>query len=362
MQILVVDDHRLFRDGLLIVLKRIDSVTSILEASDGESAESILDDEEIDLALVDYHLPDTTGQALLKKIKEEAPEIPVIIMSGAEDPAMINSALGAGASGFLPKSMEPDELVDAINIVLRGEYFVPPSVLKHEAQIINAKGIDYADLVHMAKVTEQVIKTSDWSIRAQRESSTRPETIEAFNKLLERMENQYNELRDQAFRDALTGLPNRRLFDDRLALAASQAKRGKSKFALIAMDLDKFKQINDELGHDQGDELLKAVAERLLSSTREVDTVARLGGDEFVAIITEAASEEAVLTAAKRIFDTIVQKLRLNGEEITPSVSMGIAVSDGSDDTRSLFRAADEALYEVKKQGRNGYRLYNAIS
>lgn len=359
MNILVVDDHRLFRDGLLTVLKRIEGLTRILEAGDGKQAEQIINEHEVDLALVDFHLPDTTGPVLTRAIKNIAPETPVIIMSGAEDAAMIRSAVSNGSSGFLPKSMEPDELIDAINLVLQGEIYIPPSLSEklsgNEIDVTNAQGVDYSDLIEMAKVTQKVISGSDWSIRARREAASSPEAIEAFNQLLDKMENHYNELRQHAFHDSLTGLPNRRLFDERLDHALHYARRKNKQLALLALDVDKFKSINDELGHDQGDELLKQIASRLIASTRQVDTVSRLGGDEFVIILTEVTDVGIVEAVLNRMFSLLTEPLMLGGTEITPSVSIGAVVSDGTLDADALFKQADEALYQVKRNGRNGF-------
>jgi diguanylate cyclase (GGDEF)-like protein len=361
MNVLVVDDHRLFRDGLLTVLKRLDDVELILEASDGAEAEKLIENEDIDLALIDFHLPDTTGPMLLRQLKVLAPEIPVIIMSGSEDPAMIRSAMGEGSSGFLPKTMEPDELIDAINVVLSGEIYVPLGMLNkletNELDLTNAKGVDYSDLIQMAKVTQQVISTSDWSIRAKREASSRPEAIEAFNQLLDKMENHYNELRQHAFHDALTGLPNRRLFNDRLEQALYHASRKNKLLSLVALDIDKFKKINDDLGHDKGDELLKIIASKLMASTRQIDTVSRLGGDEFMVVLTEVADVKAVEMVVKKIFSALTEPLMLGGYEMSPSVSVGVSLSDGSLDAEALFKRADEALYYVKRNGRNNYRI-----
>lgn len=365
MNILVVDDHRLFREGLITVLNRIDNIDQILEAPDGTQALYFIENEEIDLALIDYHLPDTTGAVLLNKIKNLAPEIPIIIMSGAEDPAMIRSALNGGSSGFLPKSMEPDELMAAINAVLRGDIYVPPSILNKldldELDISSGHSIDYSDLVQMAKVMQKVISTSDWSLRAAHNSSTNPELIEGFNQLLSKMEAHYNELRDHAFHDALTGLPNRRLFNDRLAQAISHANRKKDGLALLTLDVDKFKQVNDELGHDQGDALLTVIADRLKLSTREVDTVSRFGGDEFAIVLTEMKDIADVNTVVTRMLTIITQPVNLAGHNIIPSVSIGAALYDGQLDANVLFKQADDALYQVKRNGRNGFKVYEKL-
>jgi diguanylate cyclase (GGDEF)-like protein len=362
MKILVVDDHILFRAGLLTVLSHIEGIDEILEASDGIQALTIVENEDIDLALIDYYLPDTTGPILLKKIKDFSPETPIIVMSGAEDPAMIRSAMGAGSSGFLPKSIEHDDLIYAINTVLEGGIYVPTKILNKinniDLDVTNAQGVDHADLIYMAKLSQQIISTGDWSIRAKIDASKRPEVIEVFNQLLDNMENHYNELREHAFHDSLTGLPNRRLFNDRLDHALYHARRKKKRVALVALDVDKFKQVNDQLGHDKGDDLLKAIADRLKISTREVDTVSRFGGDEFTIILTEVQSISDVKKMVKRMFSTLTEPMHLGAHEFTPSVSLGVALSDGDLDTDALFKKADNMLYEVKRNGRNNFKIH----
>jgi len=177
--------------------------------------------------------------------------------------------------------------------------------------------------------------------------------------LLDKMENHYNELRQHAFHDALTGLPNRRLFNDRLDQALYHASRKGKQLALVALDLDKFKQVNDELGHDQGDELLKKVASRLMEATRKVDTVSRLGGDEFMVVLTEVKDVNAVKLVVERMFQMVTEPCSLAGHVLVPSVSIGVALSHGTLDSDALFKTADEALYQVKRNGRNGFEIIN---
>ncbi len=364
LNILVIDDHRLFRDGLMLVLKRLVDIGEVYEAGSGQEALSMFTNLDLDLIIIDYHLPDMIGPMLLRKIKQETPEVPVLLMSGSEEPAMIRSALEGGSSGFIPKSADPDEILDAINLVMQGEIYVPPKVLekleKNQLDVNSAGGLDYADLMHLAKVTKKVIETSDWSIRAKHDQANRPEAVEAFNDMLEKMESQYNELRQHAFHDPLTDLPNRRLFDDRIIHALHSASRKSQKLALIAMDLDFFKQINDTYGHDQGDALLRIIAARLKKSIRKVDTACRLGGDEFLVLLAEVESNEAVQLVVKRMFNALTEEVELGGVTLSPSVSMGVAISHGEHLPAELFKRADDALYEVKHGGKNSFRFFHS--
>lgn len=362
MNILVVDDHKLYREGLITVINHIENVVQIIEACDGAQALHTLATEDIDLAIIDFHLSDTTGAVLLHKIKNSVPETPVIIMSGADNSAMIKSIMAGGASGFLPKTMQPDELINAINAVLNGEIYFPENLFnkaqENEINIASGQGFDYSDLLYLAKITQKAINTSDWSLRAKHNSSNQPDIINGFNQLLAKMEAHYNELKEHAFHDVLTELPNRRLFTDRLDQAMNHALRNKDYIGLLTIDVDKFKKVNDELGHDQGDSLLKAIADRLKASVRDIDTVSRFGGDEFAVILTEIGDTAAVESLLTRMLSIVREPLCLAGNTLVPSVSIGVVISDGSVAADKMLKQADDALYQVKRDGRNGFKIY----
>jgi len=156
--------------------------------------------------------------------------------------------------------------------------------------------------------------------------------------------------------DQLTGLPNRTMFFERLTLVLTQARRTKSLAAVLFIDLDGFKAINDTLGHDAGDALLKEVGHRLTNCLRESDTAARMGGDEFVVILTNLdAAEDAAMVAAKLI-DKLNQPVNLKAKPCTIGASIGIAIfSDDGDDTGTLVKKADEAMYHAKSNGKNQF-------
>jgi len=159
--------------------------------------------------------------------------------------------------------------------------------------------------------------------------------------------------------DVLTGLPNRVLFSDRLEQSIINAQRNQSKVALLFLDLDRFKQINDTLGHDIGDELLKMVAQRLMNCVREQDTLSRQGGDEFIAILPDADITGAELVAAKML-NAIIQPYMINKHELRISSSIGIAVyPDQAQDAESLIKYADVAMYQAKDNGRNRYLRFD---
>ncbi|MBU1397182.1 MAG: diguanylate cyclase [Gammaproteobacteria bacterium] len=174
--------------------------------------------------------------------------------------------------------------------------------------------------------------------------------------LYKQLEQYSRALESMALHDALTGLPNRRLLMDRLSLAIAHARRNTSAMAVMFLDLDGFKQINDTLGHDAGDTLLSMVAGRLVAAVRQEDTVARMGGDEFVIGLWELSHVDAVATLASKVILAVSQPYRIQGRDvrITASVGVGIYPLHG-EAVETLMKRADLALYEAKRAGKNNY-------
>ncbi|MDD5722811.1 MAG: PAS domain S-box protein [Syntrophales bacterium] len=165
-----------------------------------------------------------------------------------------------------------------------------------------------------------------------------------------------------AYHDALTGLPNRTLFNDRLGVAIAQASREERPLAIMMFDLDKFKDVNDSLGHNVGDLLLKAVAKRMASLVREGDTVARMGGDEFLMVFSTIKQGEDVPLIAKKVVDAFQTPFICDGHKLTITTSLGISLypKDG-EDADTLAKNADIAMYKAKQSGRNRYVFYEEI-
>ena len=161
-----------------------------------------------------------------------------------------------------------------------------------------------------------------------------------------------------ATHDSLTGLPNRFLLQDRLAMAISQAERSSKKLAVLMLDLDRFKNVNDTLGHSKGDELLKSVGDRLTATVRGYDTVARLGGDEFIILLTEIESAEEAIEICVRIIALFKEPFILDRNVISVTTSIGIAVyPDHGNDAEFLLKNADAAMYVVKGGGRCNFSV-----
>ncbi len=169
-------------------------------------------------------------------------------------------------------------------------------------------------------------------------------------------------IKEMAYHDALTRLPNRSLFDDRLKLEIARARRHRQKLALMMLDLDRFKQVNDIFGHDVGDQLLRAVSKCLVGVVRESDTVARLGGDEFVLILPEIAKTQDAIKIAEKIIAGFQNPFAVCNHTLRVTTSVGIALyPDDGEERDVLMKKADIAMYHAKQSGRNCYQVHAPI-
>ena len=183
-------------------------------------------------------------------------------------------------------------------------------------------------------------------------------TIES-HKLAEQVETAKVELYHSAYHDALTGLPNRMLLQDRLSQAVELAHREARQVAVMFMDLDRFKNINDSLGHAVGDQLLQAIAQCLTACVRHSDTVSRTGGDEFVLLLSHIERAEDAAIAARKILATLALPHNIDDHDLHITVSIGISIyPDDGHDVESLMKCADTAMYHAKENGRNNYAFF----
>lgn len=233
-----------------------------------------------------------------------------------------------------------------------------------------------APLYALARTSREMSEKGDVSLRAQVDASADLGMLaKAFNAMLDRIQKREIELECEieerkrievkldrlAHFDSVTGLHNRYFFHDRLAAAIAQAQRLHQRAFIMFLDLDNFKAVNDTLGHDVGDELLRVVAQRLRDSVRFGDTVARLGGDEFAIILENVASDTTGETVAKKCIDALSQMVRINGNEIYISGSIGLSsCPDDAVDIHALLKFADTAMYYAKNAGKNTYRVFHS--
>ena len=185
------------------------------------------------------------------------------------------------------------------------------------------------------------------------------ETIKKLESAKSKLVKQQEIIYKQAHYDSLTNLANRTLLHQRLELLIEEGFTHTKKFGVLFLDLDRFKQINDTLGHDAGDELLVKISKLLLLSTRKSDTVGRLGGDEFLVLIDNVESEETLTRIAQKIIDTISKPLMIKEELLHVTTSIGISMfPEHGADFNELIKNADIALYEAKASGRNNYKIF----
>jgi diguanylate cyclase (GGDEF)-like protein len=185
-------------------------------------------------------------------------------------------------------------------------------------------------------------------------------TIWVYSDISERKASE-ERIRHLAHHDALTGLPNRRLLEDRLARALGQARRAHSYAAVMLIDLDGFKAVNDGHGHRTGDRVLAAVGQRLRRCVRETDTVARVGGDEFVVVLTDQRTPENAATVAEKIITAVAEPVTVGEAQFEIGASIGISVypRDGQS-PEDLLKHADTAMYRVKEAGKNRFLFYRS--
>lgn len=219
----------------------------------------------------------------------------------------------------------------------------------------------------LASTMLTVSTEQDYSRRVTMERSDELGTlVENFNEMLNQIQVRDSELQEKqrrlnylAYHDALTGLANRLLFDDRLQHALENARRNGNRVALFFIDLDRFKNINDSLGHKTGDMVLKEVAARLSSVIRAGDTLARLGGDEFVIICEQAAERQGITTLAEKVQQVLNRPVLSGRQELFVSGSIGVSVfPEDGECVESLMQCADVAMYQAKEQGRNNYQFF----
>ena len=203
-------------------------------------------------------------------------------------------------------------------------------------------------------------------MRCHKESNALAEAMKIANATIKQLENAKNKLvkqKDiiykQAHYDHLTSLANRSLLHERLELLIQDSTENSKRFALLFLDLDRFKEVNDSLGHDVGDELLIHVSKILLLATRKTDTVARIGGDEFIILLDDVEEEKMIVPIAQKLLEALDQTIKIKGHDLHVTTSIGISIfPDHGSTFTSLLKNADIALYKAKAAGRNNFKFF----
>jgi diguanylate cyclase (GGDEF)-like protein/PAS domain S-box-containing protein len=420
---LIVEDSEDDAQLLIRQLRRAgyEPLTSRVDTAEEMSRQ--LDEQTWDLVVADYSMPNFNATEALAVLHQKGLDIPFIILSATIGEETAVEAMVAGAHDYIMKGSSA-RLVPAIHRELReareratrrsAERALEENERRFRSLIENSSDIitviddqgrmRYAspsvekllgyqpeDLIgtqlsqHMhpddaEAVLDHLVRSSsggEHSVEFRfRERNGKWRTLEAtVNYLLDNPDingivlncrdvtarkRDEDTIRHLAYFDALTDLPNRMLFDDRLAQSLAHSRRkGAPGVAIMFLDIDRFKTINDTLGHGAGDELLRSAAQRLSPCLREEDTLARLGGDDFLFLIPEVSDVETAARIAQKILDCFSKPFRVLDHELHVTGSLGISMfpSDGND-AETLIRNADTALHRAKEQGRNRYQLY----
>jgi diguanylate cyclase (GGDEF)-like protein len=277
-------------------------ITALKRVTTMRDAETYLSTHHVDIIILDLGLPDAQGLEALRRTHTVAPHLPTVVLTGTDDEGLARLALQEGAQDYLIKGQ-----IESRGLMRALRYAVDRKVMEEKARALSL------EVVHTAE------------------------------------------------HDSLTGLPNRVLLHDRVGQALAVASRNKKRAAILFLDLDGFKHINDSLGHSTGDKLLRSIADRLSACVRSGDTVSRQGGDEFVVLLFEVDKPEAAAVIAKRMLEAVCAPHAIEGDvlHITTSIGLSIFPDDGlTADT--LIKNADTAMYQAKEMGRHSYRFFTA--
>jgi len=313
--VMLIDDQALVENRVKDLLKNDPDIT-LHYCQDPAAAIAQALQIKPTVILMDLVMPNIDGLTLCRVFRDtkEVTDIPIVMLSANDDVQTKAHSFASGANDYLVKLPEPTEFVARIR------YHSKSYIIKLER-----------DEAYEALCQSQV-------------------ALEAVNVRLEQM----------AHQDMLTQLPNRPLLLDRLAMALAQAKRNKQFIAVLFLDLDDFKPINDLYGHQAGDDVLKTVAQRLLTGVRKSDTVARLGGDEFAMVLGELDNPRSVAIVAEKIIQSISAPILLTKDrQCIVGTSIGISIfPDDAQEIDRLLAYADHAMYVSKRGGKNRYSFF----
>jgi diguanylate cyclase (GGDEF)-like protein len=323
-RILIVDD---MPGNLRILMQMLGQHGYVAHpAADAEAAFRFLDSVLPDLILLDIVMPDTDGYQLCAQLKaeERTRDIPVIFISSADQELDKMKAFESGGVDYIVRPLQTEEVLARIKTHLS------LCKLRKRLEVL---------------VEERTAQLMEANAKLQKENAERKQAEKR--------------IRYMAHYDALTGLPNRVLLEDRIEQAIAHAQRDLTWVAVMFIDLDYFKHINDSLGHHVGDRLLQVVARRLEQCLRRGDSVARLGGDEFVLSVPSLQESNDIERIAQKVLDALDQSFHVDGHELQIGGSIGIAIypCDGKD-VETLMRAADTAMYHAKERGRSNYQFF----
>ncbi len=332
-RLLVVDD---IADNRIILSRRlVRRGFEVVEAQGGRAALELIAQQPFDLVLLDIMMPDMDGIEVLKTIRQSySPStLPVIMVTANGQSADTAKALTLGANDYVTKPVD-----------------FPVALARIEAQVAR-------------KRAEEALRQTNEQLEHRVETRTAELSqvnAKLANEIVERRRSEA-QMKHMAHHDALTGLANRVLFQDRLRQAMSEAEESGGSVAVLCLDLDRFKEVNDTFGHPAGDMLLRSVAQRLLTAVRAEDTVARLSGDEFAIVQPGPTSPDSTAALGQRLLELFQKPFESGTEVIRSGASIGAALFPHDATTADdLLKAADIALYHAKSEGGGIYHRFDA--
>jgi diguanylate cyclase (GGDEF)-like protein len=338
-RLLIVDD---ISDNRMILTRRFQRRGfDVVEAEGGLTAIELIDKESFDLVLLDVMMPGMDGIETLKRIRSRnsASELPVIMVTAKSESTNIVDALELGANDYVTKPVDFAVALARVN-----------------TQISRKRAVE-----RVASANEELRKVNEDLERRVEERTSR--LIDANQRLkVEIADREESQARSQylAYHDSLTGLGNRLLFKEQLEEALKDVSVASHPLAVLFLDLDGFKAVNDTLGHSIGDLLLKSVATKLRDILPRTDRIARLGGDEFAILQISAAQPGSSIALAEKIIEVVGQPNSIDGHDVTVGASVGIAVARAGDiNTENFLKSADLAMYSAKSDGRGTYRMFD---
>lgn len=360
-KILIVEDN--LSDVLLLErMLRNAGYDAITSTSEPEEVCALYRANRYDLILLDLHMPGMNGLEVMKSLKkiELSEYLPVMVITAL--PELKLGALLAGAMDFISKPFELPEVLVRIHNML-------------EVRLLHQQALDHGEmqeeLVRQLRDKEEGLRRTEMALLKEKaaldehvlklQAANEKLVVATMNANSQAEENEHtkNRMVHLAQHDPLTNLPNRIPLDERLVQAIGLAHRQGKRLAVMFMDLDRFKYINDSLGHAVGDQLLQSVAKRLTVSVRSTDTVCRLGGDEFVVLLPEVEHAEDAARSAQKILDALTDSHRIEHFELHVTVSIGISIyPDNGEDAETLIKNADTAMYHAKERGRNNFQFF----
>src|SRR3979411_2187800 len=336
-RLLIVDD---ISDNRVILTRRFQRRGfDVVEAECGLTAIELIDREPFDLVLLDVMMPGMDGIETLKRIRSRnsASSLPVIMVTAKSESGNVVDALELGANDYVKKTVDFAVALARVNTQI--------SRKRAEEQVVSAnEGLRKANEDLERRVEERTSRLIDANQRLKLEIANREES---------QARSQY-----LAYHDSLTGLGNRLLFKEQLEEALRDVSVTPHPLAVLFLDLDGFKAVNDTLGHSIGDLLLKSVATKIRDILQRTDRIARLGGDEFAILQISAPQPSSSIELAEKIIEIVGQPCNIDGHDVTVGASVGIAVAHPGDMNKENFlKSADLAMDTAHSDGRGTYRM-----